>query len=146
MIKEKYAIVINRPLDVVYDYLVTPDLFSQWQTEIEDVQVDKEGPLAVGHIISETRMVAGIKVTTSRVVTYIQKNDGIRLESASDAIFPFTAGSTVREVEGGVEVAIEYELEIGGIFAAAEKSVARQVGKNTLAGLERLKDILESQG
>jgi uncharacterized membrane protein len=104
MIKFHIPIEINRPVDEVFGYVTDPDKLPSWQTNTVSVEMEPDGPMALGTRLREVHKAAGGRELQS-VVEVSQYEPERRLELrivegplAVDGLFVFapTDGASTR--------------------------------------------------
>ena len=76
MSKIERSIVIDRPVNEVFNFVHEPRNDASWQTTlIESTQVD-DGPLRVGTQIRERRRFLGIQVEMTKEITEFEPTEG----------------------------------------------------------------------
>jgi uncharacterized protein YndB with AHSA1/START domain len=144
MITFEKSVVINRPADEVFEYVVDGESFSQWATEIVESKKTSDGPLAVGTTYTHVAQMLGRRIENHYEVTEYETNRKISMKSTSGPV-PAEFTMIVASVDGSSKFTIRAEAEVAGFFKLAEPLVARTMKRQQDANLANLKDLLEAQ-
>ena len=142
----KSTVEISRPPDEVFAYLDQLERHGEWQSAIQSVKVQTDGPTRVGSRATERRKVPG----GARDVTYeITEHDPPWKASFKGLDGPIRPKGTMRiaPLDGKTRSRLTLELELepvtfsGKLFAPlARRAATRRVPKDQA----KLKQILES--
>jgi uncharacterized membrane protein len=142
----KSTVEISRPPDEVFAYLDQLERHSEWQSALQSVKVETEGPTGVGSRAIERRKVPG----GARDFTYeITEHDPPWKASFQGLDGPIRPKGTVRiaPLDGKTRSRLTLELELepvtfGGKLMAplARRDAARRIPKDQA----KLKQILEA--
>jgi uncharacterized membrane protein len=141
------SVVINRPLQEVFDYVANRETLPEWSASIQEVRKETQGSL----------LEEGARFTT------VAKFLGRRFETPFEVIvhdpprrhtdrslggpFPQEYTHIFEEVAGGGTRLTEVtDGEPGGFFRLAGPLLEIAVRRQFRADLETLKDLLEAQG
>ena len=138
------SVVINRPLDEVFQYVSDFEKWDQWAAEMVEVSKTSEGPVGVGTRFTAKIKFIGQQIENEHEVTEYEPGSrfGVRVMSGTvkgHAVFSFES------VEGGTRVTETMEGETGGFFKVADPLVGRMAQRQYAANLGNLKDLLEAQ-
>ncbi len=146
MIKIESSVVINRPVDEVFEFLVNSENDPQWQSSSQEVTKTSEGPIGVGTTYSTVLRVLGRRLESTMEYTAYEPNKRVDGKTTTGPI-PFQYENTFEPAaEGGIKVKIAIEGDAGGFFKLAEPIVARMLQRQIETDYANLKDLLEAQG
>lgn len=144
MLRLEKSVVINQPIEKVFEFVGNPENDSLWQTQIQEAKITSDGPIGVGSTTSQTAHFLGRGIETTGEITKYERNRMFAWKSTSGPI-PGEGQTTVEaEGEGQTKVTIMANLDIGGFFKLAEPLVARSGRRQIEANMANLKDILEA--
>jgi len=143
MIKVKTSVVINRPVEEVFEYMSDPSNNVQWQSGTIESKQTSEGPAGVGTTTQSVTQFLGKRLESTGEITEYEPNRRVGVKSTSGPI-PITATTTFEEVEGGTKVTLEGEGDVSGVFKLAEPIVARTAQRQFEGNYLTLKDVLEA--
>jgi uncharacterized membrane protein len=142
--KVEKSVVINQPVEKVFDFVSNAENEPLWRTEIQESRVTSEGAFGVGSIVNQTASFMGRRFEAVGEMTEYEPNQIAAWKLISG---PFSGdGKTTYEAKGDNQtiVTISSNFDIGGFFKLAEPLVARSGRRQTEANLANLKDILEA--
>jgi uncharacterized membrane protein len=104
------SIEISRPPQDVFDYVGDLSRHTEWQTGLENVQVETEGPTRVGTRAQETRHVPGGKQTYHYEITQYDPPRSAAFQVVSGPVRPH---GTVRftSLDDGTRTRVDLEME-----------------------------------
>jgi uncharacterized membrane protein len=143
MTKIERSIVINRPIDDVFEF--THDLAKNplWQTTLVEVELLTEGPMRVGASWKDVRRFLGKRIETVLELTEFEPSKSSAVKVVSGPV-PFTGTYVYEPVDGGTRFTVTGELDAHGFFKLAEPVFARITARELEANLGHLKDLLEA--
>ena len=135
--------VIERPLEEVWNYVIDPANDPVWQGVIVEVRRGAGVPLDVGSEIEEVSQFLGRRFEITYVVTEHEpmRRSAVRTTSGRS---PRTGSYTFEETDGGTRFTMQGEVDAHGLFRLAEPVFARLARREWEHGAETLKDLLES--
>lgn len=139
------SIQIARPPEDVFAYIADLSRHGEWQSQIQEIKVETEGPTRVGTRSREKRKAPGFPAVWA---TYeITAFDAPRSSTFRGIDGPVRVVGTVTVVpaEGGSRVSLELDLVghgFGKLFAPMARS---QMRKQVPLDQQQLKERLESQ-
>jgi uncharacterized membrane protein len=138
------SVVINRPIDEVFEFATNPENDSVWQSGVLESGQVSEGPLGVGATTREVRKLLGRQMESVAEVIEYERNATIGFKSTSGPV-QYKAWYTFESAPGGTRLTLVGEADTGGFFKLAEGLVMRAFQREMQGGLATLKDILEGQ-
>ncbi|HEV2238115.1 MAG TPA: SRPBCC family protein [Ktedonobacterales bacterium] len=138
------SIEIQRPVEVVFAYVIDPRTAPRWQAGVKEIRVIPEGPIAVGSKLKIVGAFLGVKLEGTNEVTAIEPN---RSFSYTGRAGPATVEATYRfaATASGTRLSGSALIEPGGLFQVAGPLFASQAKKHVEADFRRLKALLETQ-
>jgi hypothetical protein len=144
MIKLEYSVVINRPVEKVFDFMTDPKNDTQWVEQNMGSELTSEGPMVVGSNIKRVNRLWGRTIESTSEVTAYEINR-VQAEKSTSGPIPFEISNIFEAVEGDTRVTASGQLDAGGFFKLAEGIVARRIQKQQEANFAKLKEVLEIQ-
>jgi len=145
MIKLESSVVINRPIEEVFEFADNPENEPLWQQATQEAELSSEGPMGVGTTLRRvTRFLGRTIESTSEVTEYeVSRKRGGRSTSGP---MPYEFVEIYESVEGGTKITATGQIDVGGFFKLAEPVIARMAKRQQEASFANLKDLLEAQG
>ena len=141
MIRVEKSVVINRPVEEVFNYVSADDTYTKWQAGVEEVI--EHGPRnTVGSQFTEVRKFMGQEMRTTLELTEFMPNAKWAAKVVKGPV-PYEVTMTFTSVGGGTQVTTCVEGEPKGFFKLAEGMVAGQLEKSLEQDGLKLKEILE---
>jgi uncharacterized membrane protein len=144
MSKVERGVVIERPIQEVFDFVhdITNDPL--WQTTLVESEKLTDGPLRGGSRVREVRRFLGIRVETTYEVTEYEPPTRSAVNATSGPV-PFSGSYVLEALDGSTRFTVHGDIEGHGFFKLAEPVFARMVGRELQANLGHLKDVLEAR-
>jgi uncharacterized membrane protein len=142
MTKVERSIVIERPIEEVWDYVNDPAKDVTWQSTLREAEQLTDGPVGVGTRVREIRQFLGIRVETTWEVTEYEPTRTSSIKAVSGPV-PLSGRYVLESVNGGTRFTVLGELDAHGLFKLAEPVFARMTGRELESNLGHLKDLLE---
>lgn len=144
MTKIERSIVIDRPIDEVFEF--THDLANSplWQTTLVEAVPLSKWRMGVGWRWREVRTFLGKRIETIIEMTEYRPNTGSAVKMVSGPV-PLSGRYRLERVDGGTKFTVSGELDAHGFFRLTEPVFARLTGRELEANLGHLKDLLESR-
>ena len=143
MAKIEYSVVINRPVQAVWDYMFEPGADAKWQARVVESTKTTEGPIGVGTRVKDVRRFLGREVESEIEITEWEPNKSSAIKLVSGPV-PFTGRRTLESVDGGTRVTDSIEAQPEGIFKLAEPIMPQMARREIETDYAHLKDLLES--
>lgn len=136
------SIVINKPVEEVFDYIIDPSNYASWQDQVVGASVSPAGPVALGSVYTIGTKVMGRTMETQLKVSEFMENSrwaittiGVPTEVTS--VFDFEAAGD------GTQLTISMSLPPGAYPAPAAGAVKASMQKQFDANTQKLKKLLE---
>ena len=143
MLKTETSIIINRPIEEVFAVVSNLENNPKWSSTFLEVKKTSEGPIGVGTTWQAAQKALGQRLESEVEVTEYEPNRKCAQKSKSGPI-PAKIWQTYEPVEGGTQVTVALEAEVGGFFKLAEPLVKTMVKRNIETDFANLKDLMES--
>ena len=144
MIKVETSVLINQPIDKVFEFVTTPENDAQWYIGVESRDHTPGEPAGVGSTSQSEIRFLGVAVTVDWEVTGYNPPYMIKVKTIKGPV-SIESGYTFEAVaEGQTKVTVHGEADVSGVFSVAEPIVERMAQRQWEASFENLKDVLES--
>jgi len=143
MTKIERSIVIERPVEEVWEFVHDPAKDALWQTTLTESEELTDGPMHVGTKVREVRRFLGVRIETAWEVTEYEPTTKSAIRATSGPI-PFSGGYRLESAGSGTSFTVHGELDAHGFFKLAEPVFARIAGRELETNLAHLNDLLEA--
>jgi uncharacterized membrane protein len=143
MSKIERSIVIERPVDEVWDFVQDTKKDALWQTTLVESQQLTEGPKRVGRQVEEVRRFLGVQIPMTLELTEFEPERRSSMQAVAGGI-PLTGSYLLEPLDGGTKLTVTGQLEANRLFKLAEPTFARMTSRELEASLGHLKDLLEA--
>lgn len=138
MIKIRSSVTIQRPVEVVFDWVNNPERHTHWQLEL----------LEVAHYPAERKLVEVRRLLGRRIehvmeIVEHEENRRIRHVGGADT-HSIDRLYTFEDSYGSTLLTIEVDMTSDGVFAMAAPTLERMMKRQIDGSLQHLKDILEA--
>jgi uncharacterized membrane protein len=144
MSKIERSIVIDRPVEEVWEFVHDVANDRLWQTTLVESEQLTDGPLGVGTRVREVRHFLGLKIELAWEVTEFEPTRRSAIKGISGPV-PLSGGYRLEPLEAGTRFTVSGELDAHGLFKLAEPVFARITARELEANLGHLKDLLEAE-
>jgi uncharacterized protein YndB with AHSA1/START domain len=143
MTRFETAVRIARPVDAVFAYVADPRHFADWNSAVERVDAAPGPGSGVGaRYVMHRRLPGGPAVNELEITAWEAPREfAIRTTSGPT---PFAYRYGFAPADGGTEVRLDAEVELGGAAALAPPLAARLVKRGVDANFAQLRELLES--
>ncbi|MEE9491632.1 MAG: SRPBCC family protein [Dehalococcoidia bacterium] len=145
MISIEQSVVINRPIEEVYAYVVDVENCPQWRSSCLEAKRFTEGPIRAGTTERYTMRVFGRRQETTMEVTEYEPHRKYAWRATSGGLFPLRGWFTFQTVDGGTKVTETIEAEPSGFLKLAKPFIVRMFRREGESDFSNLKEILEAQ-
>ena len=144
MARLENGIVINRPVEDVWEFVATPENATLWASGLAESKQLTAGPMGKGTQFRNVRRFLGREIETTIEITEWEPPKRMSAKATSGPI-PFTGTRTFGAADGGTRVTEVVDAQIGGFFKLAEPIVARMIKRQIEADYANLRDLLEAR-
>src|SRR2546423_3208618 len=144
MTKIERSIVIDRPVDEVWEFVHDTTKDALWQTTLVESEKLTDGPMGLGTRVRERRHFLGLRIELAWEVTEFEPSTKSAIKAVSGPI-PFAGGYRLDPLDAGTRLTVSGELDAHGLFKLAEPVFARITRRELEANLGHLKDLLEAR-
>jgi uncharacterized membrane protein len=144
MIKIENRVVINRPIDEVFEFMANSENDPQWQSSAQEVMKTSEGPTGVGTTYTSVNRFLGRRLEATFEYTAYEPNKRVAGKATSGPILFQFENTFEPAAEGGTKVTVSSEGDAGGFFKLAEPVIARMLQRQVDTDTANLKDLLEA--
>ena len=147
MPRAEASIVINRPIEEVFEFLTDPANNLLWQGGASESERTSEGPAGVGQTGRLVLTFLGRRMESTWETTEYEANRVMAYKSTSGSV-GYEGRWTLEPVEGGTRYTyvLDTESGLGGVFGRlADPLVGRLYQRQMQADLGNLKELLEAQ-
>lgn len=140
------SVVINQPVEKVFDYVSNPLNLPEWQgppTEVRDLQQSKPGGLREGDKFVTVLEFLGRQYETPTEVTAYEPYRRLSYRGTGGPV-PTEIAFIFEEAPGKTRFTQSQEVEPGGFFRLAGPLFERAAKVQLRNDLDTLKDLLES--
>jgi uncharacterized protein YndB with AHSA1/START domain len=144
MIEVETSVLINQPIEKVFEFVTTPENDAQWYIGVESRDHTPGEPAGVGSTSQSEIRFLGVSVTVDWEVTGYDPPKKIEVKTIKGPV-SIESGYTFEAVaESQTKVTVHGEADVSGLFSVAEPIVERMAQRQWEASFENLKDVLES--
>jgi carbon monoxide dehydrogenase subunit G len=141
--KVECSVVVDRPLQQVFDYLTEPANLGRWQSGI--VETKSAGKLGLGSTFVEVRSFLGQRVESTLEVTEYVSCERFSLRVISGP-WLFEVFHRFTPAGEGTRVEVTFQGETKGYLRVARAMLERAVRSELEESLAALKDVVEAGG
>lgn len=140
-----HNILINRPIEEVFDVATCQERCVVWRGPIVATQKTSDGPAGVGSTYQHKIKFLGITVEAAPVITAWEPPYRAAFANRSGPI-SYDSTFTLEATEQGTKLTTVIQAEPGGAFKhIPEKLVHKAITRQHRSDLESLKELMESQ-
>lgn len=143
MYEFEHSTFINRPPQEVFDYVTQPSNAPKWQGTVESAEWISEGPVGVDSTWRGVNKFMGRKIEATLEITSWDPPNGHGFKDVGGPV-PFENTWKFEDKEGGTQVTMSGQAELGGFFKLAEGLVGKQMDKQMETDLANLKQLMEA--
>ena len=138
------SVVINRPVEEVFAYVVDPKNTAQWAGPVIEAEKTSEGPIGLGTTSKRVTQFLGRTMEGTYEIIEFEPNSYYRDKTTSGPV-PMKSRISVESVKDGAKVTIEGTIEAAGFFKLAEPLISRMAERQIATDVQTLKDMHEAQ-
>jgi uncharacterized protein YndB with AHSA1/START domain len=142
----EYTIVIDQPVEKVFNYVSDPANLPEWQgppTEIRDLQQTTPGQLREGDRFTTVLQFLGRRYETPTEVSAYEPVRRLSYRGTGGPV-PTQITFILEEVPGGTRFTHTQEVEPGGFFGLAESIFEIEAKRQLRNDLQTLKDLMQA--
>jgi len=145
MVEVEASVLINQPIDEVFEFVTTPENDARWYIGVESRDHTPGEPAGVGSTsMSEIRFL-GVPVEVVWEVVEYEAPTRIGVKSVKGPV-SVESGYTFEAVgEKQTKVTVHGVADVGEIFSLADPLIERMAQRQWEASFENLKDVLEHE-
>lgn len=142
MFEFEHSVLINRPPEDVFAFVLDPSNDPLWQTSVVESRQVTDGPVGVGTRFTEVRHFLGRRMETTVEVTEHEDDRRSAVKFVSGPI-PGSGSYSIKPADGGTRFTWTVQADPSGFFKLAEPVLARMMRRELSTNCENLKDVLE---
>jgi hypothetical protein len=143
MIQYEISTFINCPVEKVFEFAVDQSNLARWQASFVSGEQLTEGPRRVGTRVREIRRMGPRPAEIVAEVTAFEVNKAFATRTLSQP--QATVNYAFVSENGGTRIVFKFTLRPQGFLRLMEPFMAGSLKKDSVADLEKLKQILEQQ-
>ena len=144
MIDVEKSIIIQRPVEEVFNYVSNLTHSAEWQNGLTEVRQITDKPLGVGTQYALVRTFMGRKMEANNEITEFTPDVKVAFKTISGPI-PLEASYQFETAEQGTKFTSKIEMQPKGFVSLAEPLISASLQRDVEANLNVLKNMLESQ-
>lgn len=138
----KTSVIINRPLDQVFDYVTNIENSSQWGDAVVEAWQETDGPMGPGTIVTERVKMGPVLSELSWEITAYEPNRLCVYEGESELGHSRTA--YIFEAHGGdTRLSVEVNVGLSGMSRFMKPLIQVTHKRNRQRSLEAIKAVME---
>lgn len=142
MINVEDSIIINRPIEEVFEFVADQTNAPRWQQGLLEVRRTTDGNIGVGTKHIAVRKFLGRRLElTNEYVQYIPHR---QITFIGDGASHFVVSYLTEATADGTKVTCQMEMEQSGLFGLAEPLIAVSLKRDFATNFRDLKALLES--
>ena len=145
MARHAQSIVINRPVDDVFEYMNDVRREPEWQPQFIEAEQSPAGPTAVGSTRRYVSEFMGKRLVNTYVVKIYEPNARLVVETTKDSVLDASSEILWEEVPEGTRVTMALDGRPKGALRFVPASILESTfEKEVVTTLKRLRERLES--
>lgn len=145
MIKVETSVLINQPVEKVFEFVTTPENDEQWLIGVK-AKKTSEGPTRIGSTSETEVRFLGKLVKTTFEVTEFKPHRKIAVKTLSGPVKMESEETFESAGDGKTKITVHGEAHASGLFKLAEPIIERMAQRQWETSYENLKDLLEAHG
>jgi len=146
MVTVESNVLVNQPIEKVFEYVTTPENDHEWYIGVESRDHTPGEPAGVGSTSQSTIRFLGVHMTVEWKVTEYEVPNKLKVKTVKGPVSVESGYAFEAAAEGQTKVSVHGEADVGGVFHLAEPLVERMAQRQWDASFENLKDVLEVHG
>ena len=144
MLEVRASIDIDRPPDVVFDYIADMANNPRWQKGMQECRWTSEPPLRLGSTYDQEAKFLGKAIVSSFEVSEFEPGRRIRIRTTGGSMPIDVTREVVPREDGQSQVKAIVRGDSSGLFRLAEPFMKLLVGSSVRGDYRRLKELLEA--
>jgi uncharacterized protein YndB with AHSA1/START domain len=144
MITVEYSATFAYPAATVFAALTNLQARPAWQPDLIEMRIEPEGSAQIGTRIFETRKTAGHHNETTFIVTVLEQDQRLTLETLADARQRLSESYWIEPLPDG-NCRLSGRTQIDGVPLVAQFIVRQTLSKLMLQYFEHLKSVIASR-
>jgi len=148
MLKVENSILINKPVEQVWNYLTDFENTPKWDIGVLETKQTSEGPAGLGTTFQNSGPFLGrTAVREYEVIEYVpNKKVKVKLITSTRSIHRAEVCNTFESAQTETMLTFVGQIEFGGLFKLFQPILYQRAKKDGQGDLENLKRLLETQG
>jgi uncharacterized protein YndB with AHSA1/START domain len=144
MVKVEASVMIDRPVEEVWEFITDPSKVPMWDTSISEVRQTSTGPLGVGSTCEFKEKM--MNSTILMRITEYEPNRKFSFLHISGAAKGSILTYSVETIEGKTKLTEDHSLELSGFYKLLGLFItSSRMRREIVASLGNAKRILESE-
>jgi hypothetical protein len=147
MLKVEHSVVINKPVDQVWNFLTVFQNTPKWDIGVLETKQTSEGAAGLGTTFQNTGPFLGKSAVREYKVTdyVLHKKVTVKLMSPSKVIQKAEVNYTFEPANNGTKLSFIGCIEFGGFFRLIQPFLLQRAKRDGQGDLDNLKRLIESQ-
>ena len=141
MINVSESIMIQKPVEDIFNYTTDLHNLPKWQKSIKSIEAP-EGPATKGYQYINVRRFLGQDIKTAFEVLEVNKNSNFILKS-KDGPVEIQVNLSFEPIGDATKMTTNLQAKVGGFFKVAEGMVAKQMQSQIIDDSNELKSLME---
>jgi uncharacterized protein YndB with AHSA1/START domain len=144
MVDVKTSVVINQPVEKVFEFVTKPENDIKWYVGLESWDHTPDEPAGVGSTSQSKIRFLGIPVEVTWEVVEYEPPNKIEVKTIEGPVSVEAEYVLEAVGEGRTKLTVSGEADVADVFDLVEPIIERIARRQWDASLENLKDLLES--
>ena len=144
MIDVKTSVVINQPIEKVFEFVTKPENDIKWYVGLESWDHTPDEPAGVGSTSQSKIRFLGIPIEVTWEVVGYEPPTKIEVKTIEGPVSVEAEYALEAIGEGKTKLTVSGEADVADVFDLVEPIIERIARRQWDASLENLKDLLES--
>ena len=144
MFRLEHSVVINRPIEQVFEYVTNIENAPKWKSRLLEVTRTSEGPVGVGTTTTHVGQFLVWRPKTNAEITEYKPNRKLGFKTTSGLLLAM-GEFTFESVEGGTRVTLVSGMKPTGFLKLVGPILARPSQSHLETEFAKLKELLEAQ-
>jgi uncharacterized membrane protein len=144
MFRLEHSVVINRPIEQVFEYVTNIENAPKWKSRLLEIKRTSEGPVGVGTTQTSVGQFLMWRPQTNVEITEYAPNRKVGFKTTSGPVSAM-GEFTFESVEGGTRVTLVSGMKPTGFLKLVGPILARWPQSHLETEFAKLKELLEAQ-